>query len=312
MAASASRHVVQRVERRSIDRLIKSQMLRPPRAERNAHAGRNVAANAASWGTQPDVATGWRRTPTRTSDQGSSSGTCAWARNVVDAQRWSARIDTDRMTTFVRPVDPWEWVCGQLRDRILSGEYTPGQRLVETDLATQFGTSRGPVRTALTELESAGLVERRARRGTFVSALSDDDVEEIFSLWALIWPFAVRRAVGHMTGDDIERLRALVPPPPRELDIGEAIGSSIAFHRVIFELARHKRLLDIWDNLTAQAHLRAVMASSAQTRRIHGFNPIADVFERLEVLDADGAIAVGMSWNAEVRKILAVKDASSS
>ena len=90
-----------------------------------------------------------------------------------------------------------EWVCGQLRDRILAGEFTPGQRLAETDLAAQFGTSRGPVRTALTELESAGLVERRARRGTFVSALSDDDVDEIFSLWALIWPFAAGAGARH-------------------------------------------------------------------------------------------------------------------
>jgi DNA-binding GntR family transcriptional regulator len=118
----------------------------------------------------------------------------------------------------------------------------------------------------------------------------------------------VRRAIDRLTAEDVERLRALVPPPPESLDIGDAIGSSLAFHRVIFELARHRRVLEIWDNLTAQAQLRAVMASSAKTRRTYGFNPIADIFERIEAFDADGAVAIGASWTAEVRGILAIKE----
>jgi DNA-binding GntR family transcriptional regulator len=211
------------------------------------------------------------------------------------------------VTAFLRAADPWEWVYRQLRDRILSGEFEPGARLVEMELAEQFGTSRGPVRTALAELETAGLVARLPRRGTFVRELSDDDLDEIFSIWELIWPFAVRRAIPNMTSVDVERLRALVPPPPEALDIGDAIGTSLAFHRVIFELAHHKRLLEIWDNLTAQAQLRAVMASSATTRRKFGFNPIADVFEKIERYDADGAIAVGAAWTSEVRTILSHK-----
>ena len=67
--------------------------------------------------------------------------------------------------------DPWRGVYHALRAAIGSGEYPPGSRLVEQQLADRFRTSRGPVRTALHELERSGLVVSIDRRGTFVRSI---------------------------------------------------------------------------------------------------------------------------------------------
>ena len=68
----------------------------------------------------------------------------------------------------------------QIRDtlvrQIVSGELEPGERLVETRVAATFGTSQAPVREALRELDTFGLVEIKPRRGTFVRSFVRDDV----------------------------------------------------------------------------------------------------------------------------------------
>ena len=83
--------------------------------------------------------------------------------------------------------DPWRAVHDAIRDSIIAGEYEPGSRLLERQLAERFGTSRGPIRSALQELERVGLVVSEDRRGTFVRSVSAKDREEIDSLWTLIW-----------------------------------------------------------------------------------------------------------------------------
>lgn len=204
--------------------------------------------------------------------------------------------------------DPWQGVFAFLRERILSGELAPATRLGESKLAEEFGTSRGPVRTALKELERSGLVVQYPRRGAYVRAVSDDDVDEIFSLWELLWPFAVRRAMKNLGPDALEEMASFVPPDPTEVSINEAIRLSMSFHRVIFRYANHRRLLEIWDNLTDQAQFRLVLISSAQKRRAFGMNPIPSVFDALARGDAEEAIAVCEVWTQRMREIITADD----
>src|SRR5688572_28872908 len=101
----------------------------------------------------------------------------------------------ERMRQRSVALDPWQGIYAALRSRILNGSFAPGERLVESALADEFGTSRGPVRSALKELERVGLIVVTPRRGTFVRVFTAQDIDEIVSLWRLIWPFAVQRAV---------------------------------------------------------------------------------------------------------------------
>lgn len=82
----------------------------------------------------------------------------------------------------VRPPKLWEAVLERLRDAILSGRLGPGTKLIETDLAERFGTSRGPVRQAIRELMGAGLVVELPRRGTVVSTMTARDLAEVYAI----------------------------------------------------------------------------------------------------------------------------------
>src|SRR5262245_65562586 len=66
-----------------------------------------------------------------------------------------------------------------LRSAIIMGSYEPGERLIEATLSTELGTSRGPVREALRQLENEGLVMSFPYRGAVVLGVSDDEVKEV-------------------------------------------------------------------------------------------------------------------------------------
>lgn len=100
----------------------------------------------------------------------------------------------------------------QLRDRIeeciISGLYSPGARLEETELASQFNVSRTPIREALIQLSVTGLLEIRPRRGVFVSELSPMRMAEMFDVMAEIEAICARRAALQATELDCRALRA--------------------------------------------------------------------------------------------------------
>jgi len=92
-----------------------------------------------------------------------------------------------------------------LREVILSGELAEGEQLRQDALAAQYGISRIPLREALRQLEAEGLVSFIAHRGAVVSALSLDEIEELFAIRALIEPELVRRAIPRLSEEDLTR-----------------------------------------------------------------------------------------------------------
>jgi len=82
-----------------------------------------------------------------------------------------------------------------LRDRILSGDLRPGEKIVEEDLCARLGISRGPLREALRLLTQQGLVEHLPRRGSRVVEWSSDDVLQLFELRSVLERHAVESAL---------------------------------------------------------------------------------------------------------------------
>jgi DNA-binding GntR family transcriptional regulator len=78
----------------------------------------------------------------------------------------------------------------RIREKILSGAYAPGSQLLQDSIAAEFGTSKIPVREALLELRSEGLVDIFAHRGFQVRPLSEAEVTEVFRLRLGIEPAA--------------------------------------------------------------------------------------------------------------------------
>jgi DNA-binding GntR family transcriptional regulator len=98
----------------------------------------------------------------------------------------------------------------RFRERILAGTYAPGSALRQDTLASEFGTSKIPVREALVQLQSEGLVDIFPNRGFQVRPLAASELDEIFSLRLQIEPLAVARGAKLATpADQAAALRAL-------------------------------------------------------------------------------------------------------
>ena len=97
-------------------------------------------------------------------------------------------------------------LLGKLQRDILTGKYRPGQKLTEQNLCKEYGVSRTPIREALRQLETDGLVENILNRGCFVIGFSEQDYEDLFDLRKAYEIQAVKWAIERATEEEIERL----------------------------------------------------------------------------------------------------------
>src|SRR5690348_8307538 len=134
-----------------------------------------------------------------------------------------AKIGTglaERLTVIPDPVRGSAWITSQLRQAIVEGGYSHGEKLpAERQLASAFGASRTTIRTALDQLEVERLVTRRVGSGTFVNfraQVDPQDIAELTSPLELIEvrlgvePNMVRLAVLNATARDIARLASAI------------------------------------------------------------------------------------------------------
>lgn len=102
-----------------------------------------------------------------------------------------------------------EKILENIRDSILKGTLKAGERVSEPDLAERYGISRTPIREAFRQLESEGYLTVVPRKGAVVTALSERDVEEFYSIKSILEGYAARLAAEKLTDRDIERLETI-------------------------------------------------------------------------------------------------------
>ena len=145
-------------------------------------------------------------------------------------------------------------VYAQLHEGIITGAYRPGEQLIETTLAAQFGISRTPVREALRRLEQDGLVERGSR-GMQVSRRSPEEILEIYEVRIVLETAAARAAAERRTTLDLLRLeqvhQAMLAASPD--DANTLANTNRKFHEIIWSMSHNKTLIDLLMRL--HAHL---------------------------------------------------------
>ena len=100
-----------------------------------------------------------------------------------------------------------ERLAEEIAEAVLSGDFAPGLRLDETMLADRYGVSRTPVREALRQLASTGLIDIRPRRGAIVASATSAQLEELFAAMAEIEAACARLAAMSMTPIERRRLQ---------------------------------------------------------------------------------------------------------
>ncbi|AWB90353.1 GntR family transcriptional regulator [Salinibacterium hongtaonis] len=160
------------------------------------------------------------------------------------------------------------WVREQLRDRILSGIYAPGHPLKQTELAAQLSVSVTPVREAMRDLATEGLVVIDPQRVARVRDLDAREARELNEIRLLLEPLAAKLAATHATPDDTAAITALAQETVDAESETEWLDSNRRFHMAVIEGAHAPLLTGILSNLRqiSSIYLAAAVRSSTSVR----------------------------------------------
>jgi len=183
---------------------------------------------------------------------------------------------------------------------ILGGEFKPGDRINEKELAVRFGTSRGPVREALRSLEAAGLVEQIPNRGVFVRRLTASQASDVYDVRAALFGLAGKLLAARATDPQIAQLKTFTADMDKAIaqdDFDRYVRLNFAFHEYIVANAGNAVLAAQYLGLIKQLRLyraRNLMLGDA----MHASN-----IEHHAMVDAIAARDPAAAFEAHVRHV---------
>lgn len=187
-----------------------------------------------------------------------------------------------------------EQIAAQLSERIVSGAYAPGQRIMEQAVAAEFEVSRGPVREALRLLEKEGLVMILARRGAQVTNPTIAEVNEIFDIRAMLNGLRDR-----MIAESTQRatLLPLIEPEIAKLATAAEVPGSgedyieivTRLNRLLTQVAGNRRLQTILGSLAVQTMRYTRLGLSSPARRMQSVRHWQGLLQAIRNGDGDAA-----------------------
>lgn len=173
-----------------------------------------------------------------------------------------------------------------LRAGILKGEFPAGGRLLETAIAEQSGVSRTPVREAIRKLHAEGLVILRPHFGAVVRSWTLEELEDIFSLRAVIEAHSVERAAARITPQQLKELSSLAR---RMINLAEAKGAGYRNRIGDLNAEFHRKLIDASGSERVRTMMAQVIDMPLSLRTILRYDDAAldrSVHHHLEIVAA--------------------------
>ena len=174
----------------------------------------------------------------------------------------TARLQTMRDTSLAKLVRE------DLLGRILRGDLAPGDRINEPDVCARLQVSRVPVREALRELESSGLVASRKHSGTFVREIQDTEVLDLYEMRSLLDGFAGAK-VAALPDDQRQQLAtglttsiAAMQAAATQQDVAAYYAENLQFHWLIIDAAGNQPLASTYRDVVQKLHLARLKSLS--------------------------------------------------
>lgn len=183
-----------------------------------------------------------------------------------------------------------EMVYAVLKEAIMTGTFPPGEWLGQESLATAIGVSRIPVRTALLQLESEGLVTFHPHRGARVRSLTTEQIAEIYRLRTLLESYALRLSMTRVGPERLDRLRSLAKQLDEEPEGGEFLEIRVRFYRDLYDADHNPLLVQMIEEL------RSMVGRYLLSYRILGDRAHTHVHSDLVGYVAAGDLASAESW----------------
>lgn len=137
-------------------------------------------------------------------------------------------------------------VFSQLQNDILNGMYEPGESLIESKLSEELGVSRTPIREAIRQLELEGLVKTIPNKGATVSGITNQDIEDIYTIRMLIEGLAARWAAEKITPKELKELQEAVDLEEfytNKNETDQLLKFDTRFHDIIYKACKSKPLM---------------------------------------------------------------------
>jgi DNA-binding GntR family transcriptional regulator len=174
--------------------------------------------------------------------------------------------------------------------KIVKGEFQPGQRLVEEELALEFQVSRTPIREILFKLERDGLVQRLRNQGARVTAFTPDDVEQLYEIRKALECLGVRSAAKNLKLIDLlefER-RMEISSPSKDADfLQKQLELDVEFHKLLMSHSGNRRLVAYLDNLSMLIHSVRLLSYGSEEHALAANDDHLAVVRALLRRDAD-------------------------
>lgn len=196
------------------------------------------------------------------------------------------------------------FVLESLRRSILDGHLVGGTCLIQAEIAEALCVSTTPVREALRDLATEGLVRIDAHRGGVVHELSLSELEEIYGLRILLEQEALRRAWPYLTDAIIDEVAELHERMHRVRTPSEWVELNCQFHGTVLNLARSPRLLSILDSLVSPwiMYVSAFLAADSgnQGKAVRGHDQILEALREHDLEATINALVnhLSISWRA--------------
>jgi DNA-binding GntR family transcriptional regulator len=197
--------------------------------------------------------------------------------------------DLDKLTSIEKISLP-DRIAERIRDLIIDGSLPSGTRLREVDLASRLGVSRGALREALRTLQEEGLVEALHNRGRYVSEISKQEFEEIYSLRSILESFAVGILIKNASDEEIKSLQKMVDKTIRAAEAGDykkANDHDLNWHKQIWKLSRHQRLYHILSGMESQIRVFLTINSHLYADVVDGVIFHKNIMQAIVARDAN-------------------------
>lgn len=231
---------------------------------------------------------------------------------MVDLPRSRSGADADR----IADASLSEQVADRLTQAILNGEFLPGARLPEPEIAERFGVSRGPVREAFHLLAREGLVQFRPRRGVIVTDLTPEQTHEIYELRAVLFAHAcrvaARRATAEVLANARKSLAGLAAAAAGEARLDAFLQARSELISIVYLSAGNATLIEETERLNRRAFLHFAVFDR-EPRRVESVALWTRLVEALEARDgrkaASAAEAMVAASEQEVLRLMRERQA---
>jgi DNA-binding GntR family transcriptional regulator len=180
------------------------------------------------------------------------------------------------VTDLEQPLTPLarSVLSAQVKDRLLrwiiEGELPPGSRIIETRVARQLGTSQAPVREALRDLATLGLIEMQPFRGARVRQPDADELIEAMEVRGELEAIAARQAARAVDDETLAQMRALIERMREcaaRTDAHEQALANSEFHTLVVTVSGNRTIQRLWEILEPFA--RTYLTATAPGADLH-------------------------------------------